>query len=100
MLPPIKFAVMLVSLAIVSACATPPPGSLNTASARSQTSLCLAMNKMPLRPAKTRRDDPERDDVIDRDYVADSDETYDWGLEHNAKIDAACPQGSESPETQ
>ena len=23
--------------------------------------------------------------------LADSDETFDWGLEHNAKLDAACP---------
>lgn len=49
------------------------------------------MSKLPLRPAPTRRDDPARASVIDRDNIADSDETFDWGLEHNAKLDAACP---------
>lgn len=49
------------------------------------------MSKLPLRPAATRRDDPARAKVIDPDNIADSDETFDWGLEHNAKLDAACP---------
>lgn len=49
------------------------------------------MSKLPLRPAPTRRDDPARARVIDPDNIADSDETFDWGLEHNAKLDAACP---------
>lgn len=48
------------------------------------------MSMLPLRPAAHRRDDPDRPDVIDPDNLADSDETYNWGLEHNAKLEAAC----------
>lgn len=78
-------AMMLATLGSVSACATSSPSSLPAVPDTSKTSLCLLMEPQRLRPAPAAG-------VDDPGNRFDTDETLAWGMEHNAKLEGACPR--------